>query len=613
MKISGNGIEITRISLPRLAWLTIALVMFWHLLFITCRPDNRERVIGSDGAGYYAYLPAIFIYHDYEYNFTKPGPEKVDFQAADYTLFMNITPEGKHINKYFIGTSLMELPFFLTAYATAPVFGYHANGYSFPFQLAVAIAAIFYVLIGLDQLIKLLRKMGVSEPIQAVTILLIFIGTNLYHYALNESSMSHAYSFSMVAIFLNQSHNVLHGKNRRAVLWTFLALTMVIFLRPVNAVVVFALPFIAGSWKNFTDGLRFTFSQKSMIFGGAFAFALVLFLQLLMYKLCTGKWINDSYSGESLNLLKVHFSNVLFSWRKGWFIYTPLMIFAVVGIFFLPSRFHRWAFFVFLMINIWVIASWQCWSYGGCVGMRPMIDTYAMMAVPLAFVLHRMFQKWKMLISIPLIGFIVVLNLVQIYQYKWGILPYDETTFSIYKKIFFKTDLSYMWLFQPPAIVERTLPPGSTPRGTISENFEPDTSGALNRFVTTDNVFAGKYAMKLDTSEVTEIMCVNVYDYIPAELNHKAWVVIKAKVFLTSDRMNARMGVSFRSNGEQYGINTPPIYGFVESYGEWQDFTYAIHIPVPPGADLEMCCFLGHDKTTMTYADDVTLEFYTEP
>ncbi|HTF04998.1 MAG TPA: hypothetical protein VK826_13315, partial [Bacteroidia bacterium] len=231
MKLSRNGLEISRISLPRLAWFLVMAVMFWHLLYIRLDDFNRKYVIDSDGAGYYAYLPAFFIYHDHEFKFTQEGnPAKVDFPAANHILFMNRTTDGKLINKYFIGTAILESPFFFAAYASAPVFGYHMNGYSFPFQVAIALAAIFYCLIGLDQVRRLLKKKGVSEPVQAATLLLLFFGTNLFHYTLNEPSMSHVYSFCMIGIFLNQVHNIFHSENRKSIVWAIIALAMVVLI-----------------------------------------------------------------------------------------------------------------------------------------------------------------------------------------------------------------------------------------------------------------------------------------------------------------------------------------------------------------------------------------------
>jgi len=49
----------------------------------------------------------------------------------------------------------------------------------------------------------------------------------------------------------------------------------------------------------------------------------------------SGEFIINPYAagnpGEGLELLQPHILKVLFSFRKGWFIYTPMMIFTVMG------------------------------------------------------------------------------------------------------------------------------------------------------------------------------------------------------------------------------------------------------------------------------------------
>lgn len=614
MKITGNGLHVNRISLPRLAWLLAAVVMFWNLLYVNSDAHHRQYIIGSDGAGYYAYLPAMFIYHDMEYKFCRWGePEKLPFPATDNTLFMNQTVEGKLINKYFVGTAILELPFFLIAYGTAPWFGHHANGYSFPFQIAIALAAMFYTLLGLEQVRRLLNKKNIAEHVQAVTILLLFFGTNLMHYTLSEPSMSHAFSFAMVALFLNQAHNIFHDQNRRAIIWTILALTMVVLIRPVNGVVILAVPLIAGSWSGFLQGLRFIFSNVRMLVIGMSVFALLVFIQLLMYKMTVGKWVADSYAGEHLDLTNVHFYNLLFSWRKGWFIYTPVMIFAVIGIFFLRSWFERaWAF-LFLLVNIWVIASWQLWTYGGSLGMRPMIDSYAVMAIPLAFFLQRTLVKRVWIGVAPLLAFVTVLNLVQHYQFRIGILPYDGMTKERYVKLFFRTNHLLSCIYDPGSIHTHTLP-GYTKRVAVfKRTFEEEHQDHLGYWgVTPEKAFSGKHAVKLDTAKVTAGLCVPFKDAVPDSVLPKTWVVVKAKVFLVDDRVTPKMAVSFRSGGQEYNFQAEPLFFEVDETGSWQDYEYAIEMPEPPGPDGEMCIFLLHDDHSVAYADDMQIEFWVE-
>lgn len=617
MKLSREGLQVGTISLPRLAWLVVLVAMCWQLLYITSNPPKRDYIIDSDGAGYYAYLPALFIYHDMTFRFCQDGqPTKINFPQANAGMFMNRTSDGKLINKYFIGTAVLEMPFFLVAYGVAPLFGYHMNGYSFPFQLAIALAAIFYVLLGLDQMRKLLAKKELPDYIQAIVILLIFFGTNLYHYALDEPSMSHAYSFGMVALFVNQADNIVRGKNRWSVWWCIMALALIILIRPVNGIFLFAVPFIAGSWSNLKNGFAFMFRNKVMMFSGGAFFALLIFFQLLVYKMGVGSWFADSYSGEHFDLLNPSPMKVLFSWRKGWFVYTPLMLLAVAGIIFLRNNFERLAFIAWLCIHIWFIASWQSWEYGGCFGMRPLVETYAVMSIPLAFFITGTFRKWWTVLSATVLSCLLVVNLIQLYQYNLSILPYDEMTCDRYWKIFLKTDAAWRFIYDPGTIRSHTIPAEAKKVNSFTRTFENDTQDQTVSFwaISPEKPFEGKFGVKLDTGQTTAGICVQLKDAIPdSALWSRTWIRIKSKVFIPEYSLHPFMGVSFRAGGKEYGWSGQRLVQNVSELNMWQDYVYDVKVPLPDGPDPQICIFLVHDDKSIAYADNMELEFWVEP
>lgn len=613
MKLSAQGLQVHRISLPRLALLLIAAAMFWHLLYVTCGSHRKEYIIASDAAGYYAYLPANFIYHDPEYKFCIPGEQKVDFPGADFSLFMNITKDGKLINKYFIGTAFMELPFFLIAYGSAPLFGYHMNGYSFPFQMAVALAAIFYVLIGLGQVRRLLEKLGISEPVQAVTLLLLFFGTNLYYYTLGEPGMSHAYSFTMMAVLLNHAYNVFHLRRKGSIVWMLSALALLFMIRPVNGVAVFAVPFIAGSWKTFTEGIRFCLQHYWRVAAGAAIFLFLLFVQLLMYKRTAGSWLADSYSGEHLILSEPHILEILFSWKKGWFIYTPVMFVALGGLFFLRNSFRLVAFLLLMGSATYVISCWELWWYGGSFGMRPLIEYYPVMAVPLALLLQRAAQKWAALLAVPAFGFLLVLNLVQLYQYFIGILPYNDMTAHKYRKIFFKTSADYIFLYDPGTVLQHKLPWSSKKRASFTQTFEDGMDyGFGSRGLVSNKTFSGGTAtvINADVPESSGIR-VKLRDAFPDSTQIAAgWLVVRAKIFLHDRTAAPKMIISIHEGEHTFLWTARALYFGVDQPGAWQDFSFAMKIPADAAPDALVSAFMLHNDRSVAYADDITLDFY---
>lgn len=613
MKLSAQGIIVDRISWPRVAWVLIALVMFWHITYVTFGTFRKDFVICSDAAGYYAYLPSTFIYHDPEYKFCFPGDKKVNYPGADFSLFMNMTTEGKWINKYFIGTAVLEMPFFLVAYGTAPLFGHHMNGYSLPFQIAIALAAIFYVLLGLDQLRKLLSKMGVSEFAQTATLLLIFFGTNLYHYSLTEPGMSHAFSFSMMALFLNQAYNVFHGKEKKSILWMMFAITMVIMIRPVNGVAAFALPVIAGSWKNFTEGIRFCFQHYGRVAIGAGIFLFLLFLQLLMYKRTAGDWFADSYTGEHLILSQPHIPEVLFSWKKGWFIYTPLMLVAFAGVVFMRTMFSRIALLLLMLLAIYVVSCWELWWYGGSFGMRPFIEYYPVMAIPLALLIEKTFRKYWLVLSVPLFGFILVLSLVQHYQYTIGIIPYYGMSWPKYEKVFFKTSADYSLIYDPGTMKQHRLPLTSDKISSFKRTFDEDPNDpTLNWWgLTSEKTFSGKNATTInrDVHESGGIR-VSLRQAFPDSTQiADGWVLVRSKVFLGQNTAKAKMAVSIYDGPKTYFWTGVPLNIHIDTLWKWQTFTYAVKLPADASPNTVVAVFMFNDDESLAYADDMELIF----
>ena len=602
--------------LPFYTMVFISIVMFWHLLYFTTRPERSNYIIGSDAAGYYAYLPANFIYHDLEYKFCIDGEHKIDYPGATWWLFMNRTIEGKLINKYFIGTAVLESPFFFVAYGTAPWFGHHANGYSFPFQMSVAIAAIFYCLIGLYQIRRLLSKLGITAIHQSITLVLLFFGTQLYYYTLCEPGMSHVFSFSMVALLLNQTYNVFHLQNKKSILWMMFAMIMIVAIRPVNGVMIFAIPFIAGSWENFIAGLRFCFAHYGRLAIGAGIFAVIVFFQLLMYKRTTGHWIADSYSGEHLVLSRPHIPEVLFSWKKGWFIYTPLMFLALGGILFLRNNFSRIMFVITIFSAVYVISCWELWWYGGSFGMRPLLEYSPLMAIPLALLIQKVFRRFWLIGSVPVFGFVLALSMVQHFQYFNGILPYNDMTEFKYRKLFFETNPHFTCAYYPSYLLEHTLPENVEKKSSFVRTFEEPNEGQHLSYwgITSEKSFSPSHSTVIN-AEINESSgcAVTLREGISdSTLYSKSWMLVKAKVFVEKAETDSRMIFKIFDSTQTYLEEFRPLYMNVEKTGEWQDFTFAIHLPANVSPSAQVAIFLAHVEPSVAYADDMYMEFYTE-
>ena len=176
-------------------------------------------------------------------------------------------------------------------------------------------------------------------------------------------------------------------------------------------------------------------------------FISVVFVQLAYLKYMSGSWFHFSYEEEGFNFSSPQIINGLFSYRKGWFIYTPLALAAVSGIIPLAKKHRQMAVLisVYLGLTLYLVFSWHAWSYGGSFGCRPMIESLAILALPLGALLHVVYhQRSKLLktgFSVLVIAF-VLLNAFQSYQIMYSIIPWDNNNDTYYWRTFGKLEVT---------------------------------------------------------------------------------------------------------------------------------------------------------------------------
>jgi hypothetical protein len=424
-------------------FLSVIFACTIFLCFKQLKNNNWNRCISSDGKGYYAYLPAIFIYHDLQFKFINYYEEKY-YQLENKVTFTNII-DDKQVNKYWIGTALMMSPFFAIAHFMASITNKTNDGYSFIYQTMIAIGAIFYLLLGLFFMRKLLLLYSFTELTIFITLFAIVFATNLFYYTVAEPSMSHVYSMaaiSSLAYFIKKYFDTNISKYLN---YAILLFCLIVLIRPSNAIIVFSLPLFVGSIKYLKKSIS---SVNFLIHIPTLLLAVLLIsIQFIYYKVAVGSYFVYSYGQEKFNFLNPHFIDFLFSYRRGLFLYSPILLFALLGL--IPmsrkSVFQTKALLFFLLTIIYILSSWWMWYYGGSFGMRPIIDYFVFFAIPLAFLtsyfLQKKFIKWM---GIALVLTCVITSLTQTYQKVNFILPWDGINKEIYWEIFLKTNPSFI-------------------------------------------------------------------------------------------------------------------------------------------------------------------------
>ena len=120
-----------------------------------------------------------------------------------------------------------------------------------------------------------------------------------------------------------------------------------------------------------------------------------------------------------------------------------LMLLSLVGIFYLNKNLRIFQLPILILFTpfAYLTASWWCWWYSG-FGLRAFIDVYALLTIPMAALLTRIFKSILLIrfIFIAVLTFLIYLNLFQTWQYTYGVLHYDSMTKRAYWAVFLKKE-----------------------------------------------------------------------------------------------------------------------------------------------------------------------------
>ncbi len=407
------------------------------------RVKEGNRVpVNSDGAGYYAHMARWFVTETNDYQFTIDVSKKYKHQFFEV---------GKY-NKFYIGTSVMLSPFYLIGHAQAKFLGVEQDGYTWPYLFWTCLGMIFYAVFAAIVLGKILDKLKVSGFTINLVIVGLFVGTQLTVTTIMAIPMSHVLSFftNLCIIYFTLSYS--ESRKSKHLFFVLILLGLSFIIRPTNALLLVLLPFLFNNLQHFIESLKFVFKEqkKVMILGIVAAFSF-LFLQILNTHSQSGEWKLNSYNGEGFdNWLQPKILDVLFSFSKGLFIYSPILLLVFPAYFFLYKK-NKYVFkgiVLFSLIYTYVISSWWCWWYGGGLGMRPYVDVLFIFFIPIAV----FFDKVKTIGKVFVLMFALAsCYLVQIYeqQFNDNILHYDKMTANQFKRVFMQRDRRFEWcLFQ---------------------------------------------------------------------------------------------------------------------------------------------------------------------
>lgn len=414
-----------------IAVLVIAFTLTWKSYSSGSWRNNRSII--HDITSYYSYLPAAFIYDDFKFNYRYDLPQD---EPVDH-LWVNESGDTV-FQKMSIGLAYFYTPTFLVAHwYTKNYTDHNANGFSKPYQMALNINTLLFGLISSLVLWALGNRLF-GDLITAISLIMLYLGTNLMYYISCAPGLSHPYSLLLISLIYLFSLYY-YDKPKRSLFWLICFIAgLAVLVRPTNLILCL-FPILLGLLPQNRKVLFDSLKQVNLLLIGAFLFLLPWIPQFIYWKFATGHFIFYSYDQEGFFFTKPHIIEGLFGYRKGWLVYSPMMILAILGLF-LNKNYSQLKkpLLIILPLFIFIVFSWWCWWYGGSFGSRVMVETY-----PLLFIGLLGFTKWVIrsswivkIPSIAVISFFLLLNFHQTRQYTIGMMHWDSMTKEAYWSIF---------------------------------------------------------------------------------------------------------------------------------------------------------------------------------
>ncbi|MEY4604486.1 MAG: hypothetical protein RIT43_1778 [Bacteroidota bacterium] len=425
-------------------WFFRFLWLFMLTAVIGLRDWNSrfEHPINGDGKGYYAYLPALFIYHDSHFGFIDEIESKYyPPDRSQFKDFLNKQPNGTEVNKTFPGLALLYAPFFFIASLIAWIGGFVCDGYSLPYQMSIALAHVVYLMLGLRAMYETLRSLKIGLKTSLCLVLILLFATNTWYYTLYDHSVGHVFSFFLCALVCRNVIRYFQAKNTFYFSVSLVLLSLLVSIRPTNPMMVLFLPLLAklaGTVLK-TDLIAYLKSWREQWKTALSCIAIVSLLPLIWFWQ-TGNFVVYSYGEETFDFLHPHFLAFLFSFEKGWLLWSPaiflMLILSVLILFKKDSRLVL-GLFIPLLLVVYVLSSWWCWTYGDGFGQRPMIEFLPFIVLVFGMALLK-FKEGTRMLYLSLFTPLICLSLFQGFQFHEGILKGGSTTQKVYWSHFFQ-------------------------------------------------------------------------------------------------------------------------------------------------------------------------------
>jgi hypothetical protein len=584
--------------------------------------------------GYYLYLPAIFIHHDLGLkDFAWVNSMLETYKNTGYFYQASMGPLGVYVMKYSSGLAILNLPFFACGHLIAKFFGYTADGFSCPYQYSIAIGGLIYTLIGLFFITKSLLHYF-NLRIVTICIFTLVFATNYFQLTTEYNTMQHNVLFALNAILIFCVIFWFESGRLKYLIGISITTAFLIITRPSEMVVI-VIPAICFIQKLFAvkiTGLRIILNIKKYglhIVLAMFVFLAICSVQLIYWKIYTGKFFYFSYTDPAqgfFDFKQPHIADILFNYRNGWLVYTPVIYLSLLGFVFLyfkrsKIRIFFWPFLIYFILNLFLLSSWTYWWFASSMGNRAFMQSYAFLIFPMAAFFNFVFSKkiiFRVLLLLCLL-FFCWLNLFQNWQIRRFGIDCQRLTKEYYWAIFGKTNapagannlLSFDYGQTSDALWEDTLKLNK--KRLVYEDYEPSEFNVNNLFKhSTLHSHSGKYSYRLDSSEnFSPLFKFNWPEIITGDY---AIIVANAYVFPSADVENnpAKLVGTFNWKGTNFCYNALNIDDTINHIkaGQWNKVSLIFTTSRSNSDEVQLFVYFWLRGKKEIFIDDFSVDVY---
>ncbi len=529
-----------------------------------------EATISWDVSGYYMYLPATFIYKDIKKCSFKDEILKKYNPTPEWQQSFLHEPSGNYVMKYTLGMSVMYSPFFLLGHIYAKTSGqYPIDGFSRPYQIAIAIGMFLYSFIGLWVLKKILLNFF-SDKVTALTLLTIVMGSNYLNYNAIDGAMPHNVLFMLYAILILKTIVFYRSPSIYTALQIGALCGLLTLIRPTEILSILIPLFWNISNTSDVKERRILFSKRpALLIIPIITFLSIVILQFIYWKNVSGNWFVYTYGQEGFDWFSPHYFNGLFSYKAGWLVYTPVMILSIAGFFFLFRQYRKicTTIIIFILPFTYLCFAWHEWWYAGSLGQRSMIQAYPMLSFPLAALFTEAFKT--LIKKTILIAFITICILYTFWlthqAHRGGLFRPGETN-----KAFFWATLGK---FKIPLYYESFLDNPEAANISLSGSGKILFSKSDNEWLQAGEDFSEKITLVLDSNRY-KYLDIQATIYTP----EKEWNIWKMH----------QVVVAFKNKGEQVKYNFIRVNRMI---GDNSTRTVSLIVNVPDSDEVDVYCW----------------------